>query len=60
MANGLSPEKPPDKALLAALRINRSYRSARLHDRDAMETFGWEKEQTVVDFAAEMAELVEL
>ena len=60
MANALSPEQPTDKELLAALRIEGGKGSARLDDRDASETFGWDKEQAVVDFAAEMAELVEL
>ena len=60
MANALSPEQPTDKELLAALRIEGGKGSARLDDRDASESFGWDKEQAVVDFAAEMAELVEL
>ena len=60
MANALSPEQPTDKELLAALRIDGGKGSACLDDRDASETFGWDKEQAVVDFAAEMAELVEL
>ena len=60
MANALSPQQPTDKELLAALRIEGGKGSARLDDRDASETFGWIKEQAVVDFAAEMAELVEL
>lgn len=60
MANALSPQQPTDKELLAALRIEGGKGSARLDDRDASETFGWNKAQAVVDFAAEMAELVEL
>lgn len=60
MSNALSPEQPSDKELLAALRIEGGKGTARLGDRDASETFGWDKEQAVVDFAAEMAELVEL
>jgi PPK2 family polyphosphate:nucleotide phosphotransferase len=60
MDNELSPEQPSDKELLKALRVEGGKGSARLEGRDAGATFGWDKEQAVVDFAAEMAELVEL
>ena len=50
-------EHPSTKELLADLRVDGD---ADLNRRDAGETFGWDKEQAVVDFADEMVELVEL
>lgn len=60
MGNALSLDQPSNKELLKALRVDGGKGSALLEDRDAGETFGWDEEQAVVDFAAEMAELVEL
>ena len=48
------------KELLQALRVGGGKDSARLDERDAGETFGWEKEQSYLDLANEMAELVDL
>ncbi len=60
MGNALSPKQPSRKELLKALRVEGGKGTALLDDRDAGETFGWDKEQAVAEFAAEMAELVEL
>lgn len=56
----MSTKDPSVKELLHALRVEGGKGSARLDERDAGETFGWEKEQSYLDFADEMAELVEL
>tara|TARA_R110002110_G_scaffold201638_2_gene412661 strand:+ start:471 stop:1304 length:834 start_codon:yes stop_codon:yes gene_type:complete len=53
-------KNPSVKELLQALRVEGGKGSARLDQRDSGETFGWDKEQSYLDLADEMAELVEL
>ena len=56
----MSSDKPSTKKLLELLRVEGGKGSARLDDRDAGETFGWDKAEAIGLFAEEMAELVEL
>ena len=51
---------PSDKELLKYLRVEGGKGSARLDNRDAGATFGWDKEEAVALFAVEMAALVDL
>ncbi|MFT7326876.1 MAG: polyphosphate kinase 2 (PPK2 family), partial [Ilumatobacter sp.] len=53
-------KNPSVEELLQALRVEGGKGSARLDQRDSGETFGWDKEQSYLDLADEMAELVEL
>jgi PPK2 family polyphosphate:nucleotide phosphotransferase len=56
----MGTKDPSVKELLQALRVEGGKGSARLDQRDAGETFGWDKEQSYLDLADEMAELIEL
>jgi PPK2 family polyphosphate:nucleotide phosphotransferase len=56
----MGTKDPSVKELLQALRVEGGKGSARLDQRDSGETFGWDKEQSYLDLADEMAELVEL
>ncbi len=49
-----------NKQLLAALRVAGGKGSVRLDKRNADETFGWDEERAVAEFADEMTALVEL
>jgi PPK2 family polyphosphate:nucleotide phosphotransferase len=51
---------PSDKELLKYLRVEGGKGSARLDNRDAGATFGWDKEEAVALFAVEMMALVDL
>ena len=53
-------KNPSDKELLKHLRVAGGKGSARLDDRDAAATFGWDKESAVAMFAEEMTALVDL
>jgi PPK2 family polyphosphate:nucleotide phosphotransferase len=56
----MGTKNPSVKELLHALRVEGGKGSAQLDERDAGETFGWEKAQSYLDFANEMTELVDL
>lgn len=56
----MDTKDPSVKELLQALRVEGGKGSARLDEREAGETFGWDKEQSYLDLAEEMTELVEL
>ena len=56
----MGTKDPSVRELLRVLRVDGGKGSARLDQRDCGETFGWEKEQSYLDLADEMTELVEL
>jgi PPK2 family polyphosphate:nucleotide phosphotransferase len=56
----MGKSEPTVKELLQALRVEGGKGSAGLDQRDAGETFGWDKEQSYLDLADEMTELVDL
>ena len=56
----MGTKDPSVRELLQVLRVDGGKGSARLDQRDCGETFGWGKEQSYLDLADEMTELVEL
>lgn len=60
MGTDCEPDRPSRKELLAALRVEGGKGSAKLDERDAGATFGWDKDDALAEFAEEMEQLVEL